>query len=143
MREAEGCVLRDVGDPGAECAAISHRGTDLIAGVADDDPDLDDARLDHVLDAVEQDRFVGHRHELLGTRMGDGPKARARAAREDEPFHGALSSIGVRPAPPGQGRSGQTRRQATCGFPVPAPTLTHDTQTVTGPDPTAIVTSNP
>ena len=42
-----------------------------------------DARLGHRLDAEEQDRLVGHRHELFRRRVGDRPPAPAacRSAR--------------------------------------------------------------
>ena len=38
----------------------------------------------HRLDAVEQHRLVGDRHELLGARVGDRAQARALAAGEDQ-----------------------------------------------------------
>ena len=50
VREAEGRVLGDVGDVDAPARAVADRGADLVGGVADDDADLADARLGHVLD---------------------------------------------------------------------------------------------
>ena len=59
-------VLLDVGDPRAEPGAVAEGGLDLLPRVADHDADLVDARGDDRLDAVEEHRLVGHRHELLG-----------------------------------------------------------------------------
>ncbi len=47
-------------------------------------PTCSDARRRHRLDPVEQDRLVGHRHELLGRRVGDRAQARAATAGEDQ-----------------------------------------------------------
>ena len=47
-----------------------------------------DAGLGHGLDPVEQDRLVGHRHQLLGAGVGDRPQAGAGAAGEDQALHG-------------------------------------------------------
>src|ERR671919_1915075 len=82
-------VLPDVGDVDAPAGSVANRRHDLVAGGADDDADLLDARLDHVLDAVEEDRLVGDGHELLGARVGDGPETAAGAPGEDETFHGS------------------------------------------------------
>ena len=87
VREPERRVLRDVGDLHAEPRAVADRSHDLGAGVADDDADVVDAGRGHVLDAVEQDRLVGHRDELLGARVGDRPQPRAGAAGEDQALH--------------------------------------------------------
>ena len=54
---------------------------------ADDDADLLDPGAGHVLDAVEDDRLVGDRHELLGARVRDRPQARAGTTCEDESLH--------------------------------------------------------
>ena len=85
--EPERRVLAEVGDLGAPPRAVADRGHDLVGGVADDDADLLDPGLDHVLDAVEEDRLVGHRHELLGAGVGDRPEPGAGAAGEDETLH--------------------------------------------------------
>ena len=90
--EAERRVLGDVGDLGTPAGAVADRRADLGAGVTGDDADLGDARLDHVLDAVEQDRLVGDRHQLLGAGVGDRAQSGAGSAGEDESLHGALSS---------------------------------------------------
>ena len=82
-----GASWRDVGDLDAPAGAVADRGHDLVGGVADDDADLLDARLDHVLDAVEEDRLVGDRHELLGAGVGDRPQPGAGAAGEDQALH--------------------------------------------------------
>ena len=73
--EAERRVLRDVGDLDAEPGAVADAAADLGGrGVdADDDADLLDPGRGHVLDAVEDDRLVGDRHELLGARVRDRP----------------------------------------------------------------------
>ena len=39
------------------------------------DEDLGDPGVDHRFDAVEQDGLVGHRHQLLGTRVRDRPES--------------------------------------------------------------------
>ena len=87
VREPEGGVLPEVGDLGAPAGAVADRGHDLVGGVADDDPDLLDPGLDHVFDAVEEDRLVGDRHELLRARVGDRPEPGAGAAGEDQTLH--------------------------------------------------------
>ena len=76
---------------GAEAAAVAERGADLGPGVAGDDADLLDPGGDHRVDAVEQDRRVGHRHELLGPGVGDRAQARAGAAGEDQRLHTAAA----------------------------------------------------
>ena len=72
----------------SERRAVADGRLDLGVGLADDDADLLDAGLGHVLDAVEQDRLVRHRDELLGRRVRDGPQAGAGAAGQDETLHG-------------------------------------------------------
>ena len=89
MGQAERLVLGDVGDLDPEPRAVADRRLDLGAGVADDDADLGDAGRGHVLDAVEQDRLVCHRYQLLGAGVGDRAQARAGAAGEDEALHAA------------------------------------------------------
>jgi len=82
--QTQGLVLDDVGDRDAELGAVPGRLADLGARVGrDDDPDLLDAGSGHRLDAVEQDRLVGDRHQLLGAGVGDGPQAGALAARQN------------------------------------------------------------
>jgi hypothetical protein len=66
--------------------AVAHARADLGARLRrDDDPDLLDPRRHDRLDPVEEHRLVGHRHELLGARVGDGAKPRALAAGQDQP----------------------------------------------------------
>ena len=68
-----------------------------------------DPGLGHVLDAVEQDRLVGHRHQLLGAGVGDRAQARAGPAGEDEALHGRRCTTRHRRphrAPGARGRGG-------------------------------------
>ena len=46
-----------------------------------------DAGGDERLDAVEQDRLVGDRHQLLGAGVGERPQPRALAAAENQSLH--------------------------------------------------------
>src|SRR5680860_1558503 len=79
--------LDDVGDLDPEARAVAGRAADLVAGLRrDDDPDLLDAGRGHRLDAVEQHRLVGDRHELLRRRVRDRAQAGALAARKDQTF---------------------------------------------------------
>ena len=89
VREAARRVLVDVGDLDAELGAVADRGPDLVAGVADgdDDADLLDPGRGELLDAVEDDRLVRDRHELLRARVRDRAKPRAGAAGEDQALH--------------------------------------------------------
>ena len=80
-------VLGEVGDLEAPLRPVAHRGADLLGRVADDHADLDDPRLGHLLQPVEQDRLVGHRHQLLGAGVGDGAQAGAGAAGQDQRLH--------------------------------------------------------
>ena len=70
--EAARCVLVDVRDLDAEARTVAHGRPDLVAGLADldDDRDVFDAGRGELLDAVEDDRLVGDRHELLRARCG-------------------------------------------------------------------------
>ena len=90
-----GCVLDDVGDAHAEARAVAGGGADLVSGLrGDDDPDVLDPGRGDRLDAVEEDRLVGDRHELLGAGVGDRPQAGAPAAREDQALHhGELAMV--------------------------------------------------
>ena len=85
MGQAERLVLHDVGDLHPELGAVAGGFANLLAGLRGDyDPDLLDPRLSHRLDAVEQHRLVGYRHELLGARVRDRAQARALAALENQ-----------------------------------------------------------
>src|SRR5206468_578965 len=78
----------DVGDACAELRAVAGGGADLVARLGgDDDADLVDAGGGDRLDAVEQHRLVGDRHELLGARVRDRAQPRAAATRQDQAFH--------------------------------------------------------
>ena len=70
-----------------------------------------DAGGGHGLEPVEQDRLVGHRHELLGAGVGDRPQARAGATGEDEALHPQRVLL-IRPAAPGAQRHGVARASA-------------------------------
>ena len=87
VRETERSVLRDVGDARTEGRAVTDRGHDLLRCVTDDDPDLVDPGGNHVLDAVEENRLVRDRHQLLGARMRDRAQPGARPARQNQPLH--------------------------------------------------------
>ncbi len=87
MGQPERRFLGDVGDLGAEVAAVTEGGADLGTGCPGDDTDLLDAGGDHRLDAVEEDRLVGHRHQLLRPRVGDRSQARAFTASQDQRLH--------------------------------------------------------
>ena len=103
--QAERRVLRQVRDLQPEARAVADGRHHLVAGVADDDADLADPGRGHGLQPVEQDRLVGHRHQLLGAGVGDGSEARAGAAREDQGLHVTLPRAGWRrpgPSPSGQ-----------------------------------------
>ena len=79
--QAERRLLRDVGDRQPPGRAVPDRGPDLGRGVADHDADLFDPGVGDGLEAVEEDRLVGHRHQLLGPGVGDGAQPGARARR--------------------------------------------------------------
>ena len=80
--------LGDPGDTHPEVRAVTDRLSDLGAGGRrDDDADVGDPGRRHLLDAVEQDGFVGDGHQLLGAGMGDRAQALAGAAAEDQAFH--------------------------------------------------------
>ena len=102
MRQAERRVLLDVGDADAELGPVADRGLDLGGGVADDDADVGDAGVADRLEAVEQHRLVGDRHQLLGGGVGDGPQPRACTTGQDQCLHAGKASGGRRPAPAGR-----------------------------------------
>ena len=89
VRQPARRVLLDVGDLDAELRTVADRGLDLGPGVAhgDHDGDVLDAGRRELLDAVEDDRLVGDRDELLRARVGDRTQAGAGAAGEDQALH--------------------------------------------------------
>ena len=85
MGEPRRFVLEHVGEAHAEARAVTGGGFDLASRLGgDDDRDLLDAGIGHRLDPVEQDRLVGHRHQLLGGGVGDRAQPGALAAGEDQ-----------------------------------------------------------
>ena len=69
---------------------------DLVARLGgDDDPDLRDTGGGHGLDAVEQDRLVRHRHQLLGAGVRDRTQARALAPRQNQPLQRSATAGSV------------------------------------------------
>ena len=74
----------------APARAVADRGANLRLRVADDDADVADAGVGDRLDAVEQHRLVGDRHELLGAGVGERPEPRALAAAENQSLHVSL-----------------------------------------------------
>ncbi len=97
MRQTERGVLRNERDARTESRAVTERRHHFVARVADDHTDLGDAGRHHGLDSVEEDRLVGHRHELFGARVGDGPQPSPGSAGENESFHGRDRPHPVRP----------------------------------------------
>ena len=85
--QAERRRLREIGDRQPPGRAVADGCPHLGGGVADHDPDLFDPGVGDGLEAVEEDRLVGHRHQLLGPGVGDGAKAGPGPAREDERLH--------------------------------------------------------
>jgi hypothetical protein len=86
--QAKRRVLLDVLDRDAEGAPVAGGLTDLGAGLGgDDDPDLLDPGRRHRLDAVEEHRLVGHRHELLGAGVGQRAQAGSLPAGQDQAAH--------------------------------------------------------
>src|SRR5713101_6647216 len=87
VRQTQRCVLGYVGDLETPSRPVADRNHHLVGGVAHDDPDVLYPRLCHRLQAIEEDRLVGHRHQLLGAGVGDRAKAGAGTAGQDERFH--------------------------------------------------------
>jgi hypothetical protein len=72
-------VLAQVGDRQPEARPVAHRLLDRRVGLADDDADLGDPGVGDGLEAVEEDRLVRQRHELLRAGERDRPQPRPRA----------------------------------------------------------------
>ena len=72
VRETERCLLREVGHLDAQIRAVANGVLDLTRRVANDDADVGDTRVANGLQAIEQNRLVGNRHQLLCRRVGDG-----------------------------------------------------------------------
>ncbi len=100
----QGRRLRDVGHLETPRRAVADDVPELAGAVADDEAHLADAGVAHGLEGEEDDRLVGHRHELLGARVRDGAQPAALAARQDESPHPAEDRVrpprrAQRPAP--------------------------------------------
>ena len=64
-------------------SAISQKKADVLLGFrGHDHPHFLDAGIHQVLKNITQDRFVGHRNQLLGHGMGDGTQTGPFAAGE-------------------------------------------------------------
>ena len=85
--QAQGRLLLEVGDLQAPFRPVPDRPLDLRRGVPDDDAHLLDPGAGDRLQTVEEHRFVGHRHQLLGAGVSDGPQPRPRASRKDQGLH--------------------------------------------------------
>ena len=87
MRQAERSRLVDVGDFDAPVRAVAHCGHHLRRCLSYHDTDVLDAGCGDRLQAVEEDGFVGDRHQLLRLGVGDGSQPGPRSAREDQCLH--------------------------------------------------------
>ena len=85
--KAERFILRDEGDLRPPRGTVTEGGHHLGSRLAHDDADLGDASGHHRLDAVEENRLVGNRNQLLRARVGDGAQAGARTACQDQSLH--------------------------------------------------------
>ena len=79
VRETERLFLRDVGDREPPRRAVPDGGADLVAGLADHDPDFGDAHVSDRLERVEQDRRPGDGNQLLRVRVRERSQARPLA----------------------------------------------------------------
>ncbi|CAB4371829.1 unannotated protein [freshwater metagenome] len=79
---------------GSPARTITDCCLDFGAGVASNDPNFGNPRLDHVFDAEKQNGFVGYRHQLLGAGVGNRPQSCPGPAGENESLHGKVSSRG-------------------------------------------------
>ena len=87
VRQPERGVLRYVGGLDAELGAVADGRHHLGRRVPDDEADIGDAGVGDGLQPVEQDRLVGHRHELLRRGIGDRPQPGTGTACQDECLH--------------------------------------------------------
>ena len=97
VRDPQRAFLLQVCDAGSKPRPIADRSLDLLGCLAQDDADLCDPRLNQLLDFVEHHRLVGDRYQLLGARIGEGPKAASLAAGQHqalEPVVRAVSGAG-------------------------------------------------
>jgi hypothetical protein len=93
VRQTERGLLRNISDLAFPAGAVAAGTAYLSLRVSDDDPNLIDAGGLYRLDRIEQDRLVGHGHELLRARMGDRSKPRSPAAAQNQGFHNASALI--------------------------------------------------
>src|SRR6266550_81230 len=94
MREPARRILLDVLHLHAPARSVADRGANLRLRVADDDADVRDAGVGDRLDAVEEDRLVGHRYQLFRAGVGERPQTRPSAAAENQSFH--VSAVSCR-----------------------------------------------
>lgn len=93
VRQAERLLLWNVGDVHAPPTAVANSAANLVAGIANDNPDLGDARFADCVNDPEQHRTIGNRDELFGTGIGDWAQACAFAATENKTFHARCASL--------------------------------------------------
>src|SRR5207247_1911477 len=102
VRDTPRLVLLDVSDARTKPATVPHRSRDLLAGHLQigrhDDGYVGHTRFDQVLQGVEEDRLIRHRHQLLRARKGQRPQPRALAAREHDPLHVRFTDLPERAA---------------------------------------------
>src|ERR1700730_566618 len=93
MSESEGRILRDEGDRCAELRAVTHGGLNLGARIAGDDPHVRYSGGDDRLDGIEEEPFVCHRNQLLGTGVRDRAQPGTLASAQDEPLHCKIAFV--------------------------------------------------
>src|SRR5579871_5288171 len=80
-------VLGNIRDLHAKAFAITHRLSYLRASVADDNPNLVDARISNRFDDAEQYGLISDWNELLGSGIGQWVKACALTATQNQSSH--------------------------------------------------------
>ena len=79
-----GWLLPDVGGADPERGAVADRLLDRGRGIADHEADIGDPGVGDRLQAVEEDRLVRHREQLLGGGVGDRAQPRPGPSRQDQ-----------------------------------------------------------
>ena len=108
VRQAERRFLRDVADAQPEGRAVTHRLPDGRRGVTYHHADVCDACVADGLEAVEENRLVRYREQLLGRGVRDGSEPGTRTPRQDQGFHAANLT------PPVTGRQDSGRKIDVC-----------------------------